>query len=410
MSVSQHCVEYENDSVMRSMRVYALTAHAFKEVAVMRFAQQYVLLYMLLLLFFPLASVQAGVLISPARLEAVIGADGHIPEVTLLNRGPEAVTVRFRLVGGGHDLVGMPRFAEDRATTDRLAAHITFSPQECILRAGEICTVVFQLQKPLQGGLYPALVADIIPLGSAKGGIVATTRIAIPMLLTATDVAEQTKPLLRSQSLSVTQPGVGAPLQIAVEVHNFGDKHVHTGGRALISGPQGEMMEVVLPPVTILPGFARQLSTQWAPPALPQGDYVVRFVPDSAPEAVAQAAMRIVRPYELAAVDVHIEQVQVSHDGPGVVLIQALVGNRGNVAGAVELELRLLSLDGTLIARSAAVGEIAATSGRLFSSPLHVANMVPGEYLVQALVQQQGVLAAAWQESIRLPATQLVQR
>ncbi|HHT26261.1 MAG TPA: hypothetical protein GXZ82_03285, partial [Firmicutes bacterium] len=72
----------------------------------MRFARQYVLLYMLLLLFFLLASAQAGVLISPARLEAVIGADGHIPEVTLLNRGPEAVTVRFRLVGGGHDLVG----------------------------------------------------------------------------------------------------------------------------------------------------------------------------------------------------------------------------------------------------------------------------------------------------------------
>jgi hypothetical protein len=376
----------------------------------MQSSQRYISLFMLFFFLLAATPSHAGVLITPARLEAVIGADGRIPEVTLLNRGPESVAVHFRLVGGGHDLVGIPRFSEEPGVIEHLTDFITLMPQECVLKAGEITKVAFQLRQPMQTGLYPALIADIIPLDFPKGGIAATTRIAIPMLLTAVDIAESAQPLLRSQALRVSQSGRGEPLQVDVEVHNLGNRHVHTGGRAVINGTQGPIAEVILPAVTILPGYARQLSAQWAPPSLPQGDYEITFIPDSAPDAATQVAVRLVRPYELAVVDVQIEQTQVIHEMPGVVLVQALIANRGNAPGDIALDLQLLSDDGAILVSDTVVGEVAADSGRLFGSSLQVGSLVPGEYLVQALVRQQGALVATWRQPVRLPATHLVQR
>lgn len=392
----------------------------------------------LTLMIMTTGQASAGVLISPARLEVTVGPDGQTPGLVAANRSDTAVNLHFSLAGGGHDLEGMPVFDERAQTAAALAQVVHISPAECLLAPGESIAIDINAH-PIQEGIYPVVIADIVPVRNPANGIVAATRIAVPLLITKSDARQAQSPVVAAINVLAAQEQAGGPVVFETILHNAGATHTRAGGRLLVQGPQ-TTAEISLPAVTVLPGFARRLRTSWSPTALPPGDYVVRFLPDNASPGytpVATGQFQVVKPYELASVKLKLEELRVVHDLPGFISVQALLANNGNVSAIADVEMSLMQatdVPATTSASTAAVDMIDASpagtlvvtgnplatksvttvidpsSGRLLHSAIDIAGIQPGTYIVQATVWHQSNKQAVIEQPLQITAAHLAAR
>jgi hypothetical protein len=295
---------------------------------------------------------QASVAIAPARLEAVIGPDGSLPPLSVMNRGQQAVRIRFSLAGGGHDLFGAPVLNESEQMQVMLSAQLQLQPSEVYLGPGESQFVSLQAQPLGSGGLYPIIVAEIIPeADSTADAMRACTRIAIPTLLTyqsGWSIRVQ-PPALSVSDVHVAQDDIGNPLVIRAIVRNEGDIHARLAVPAMITGPN-TCADLLFPPVTILPGAARQVQVEWAPAALPAGEYSVSVLPAMPSAGVGEMTFTVINQYELAQPRLELAMLDVPDLAAGSLPVKALVVNHGNVAGSVHLSLTLINNNGQQVA------------------------------------------------------------
>lgn len=297
---------------------------------------------------YPALHAQASVAISPARLEAVIGPDGSLPPLTVANRGQFPVHICFSLAGGGHDLQGAPLLNESRQMQIALAAQLHLHPAEVYLGPGEVQYIYLQARPFGVGGLYPIIVAEIIPEASDNtSGMRTNTRIAIPTLLTyqAGWSAGVSRAPLAVSDVRVTQAGIGHPLIISAIIRNQGATHTRLAVPAVINGPNNTE-DLLFPPVTILPGAARLVQAEWAPATLPVGEYSISVLPPTPDALASKTAFTVIDQYELAQTRLELARLDVPDLAMGSVAVRALVVNRGNVAGNAHLELTLTNQNG----------------------------------------------------------------
>lgn len=366
--------------------------------------------------FIGVTEARLAVVISPARLEAVVGGRVH-PELTVLNRGEERVLVRLSLAGGGHDLDGMPLIDESREAVAAISARVRLMPEQLLLAAGEAAKVrVVVVDEEGSGGLYPVILADIAPLGEAGGAVSSRTRIAVPTLLTYASRGEKTEPELAVAGVKLEQGRAGEPLLVTALLHNTGKMHVRAGGRAVISGEFLGEETVLFPPVTILPGAMRKVTGQWAPAALPPGRYTVKVLPDGfrgggMSAAGLEVSFDVLHPYELAQARLELVSLQTPVLVAGQrIPVQAVVANRGNIpARDAVLELLVLNSRGEEEAAYRWLMEaLPPGKGQEFAGEIELANRLPGEYLLVASLWQEDEVAAILRREFRLAAEPLL--
>lgn len=320
-----------------------------------------------------------------------MGPDGAVPGLRISNRGQDSVFVRLHLVGGGHDLEGVPVFDESEETKALWAQRASLEPSELLLGPSETSTVKVRVMPGRDRGLYPAIMADVEPLGSAGQGVVTFTRVAIPVLLTlpgrGQDLLGEHGGVIASR-VEIEQERTGSPIRISAVIENNGQVHVRSGARASIQGP-GVAGEVVLKPVTILPGAARRVQGQWTPSTLPPGDYTVTLVPDSpagGPSRLAMASFSVNRPYELALARPYLELFSVSDVSGHELSVEAIIANRGSAAGQVRLAVRVTDAGGREVGYREWAKELAPSAGREIGGHVALHVSTPGEYVATALL------------------------
>ncbi len=353
----------------------------------------WILLASALPLLTPPTGWTASVVISPARLEAVIGLDGRLPPLTVANSGDAPVLIRFSLAGGGHDLSGAPLLDESEPVMARLARQIRIIPDELLLAPAEVRQVALWAQPGGKGGLYPIVVVDIMPEESATpAGVATRTRIAIPALLIYPAVVETERDApLTVSDIRLSQEAPGRPLLISAVMQNRSSVHVRAGAQVTIAGA-GRTDSIVAAPVTILPGAARRIQAEWAPPLLEAGVYHVSVQP-AAGGAAAETAFAIISQYELAQLHMELDRLDVSAPASGGVLVRVLVANNGNVPGDTRLELELNDWTGRRLAREEwLVPDLPPNTGREVSGILPL-TLAAGEY---------GLLARLWQADVEV--------
>lgn len=211
-----------------------------------------------------------GILVTPARLEAVVGDDGRVPPVVLQNRSGQAVWVEARPVWGTHDLYGMPILHPADSLPD---VKVQVSPNRFELAPGQRIAVEARLERP-ERPLYPVLLFEIGPQATAPPSS-AITQIAVPLLLVPHGHELGSAVVLGGWVDGVEEgPGV----RVHVIVGNDGAAHARTGGSARIThNESGQVTEIPLPEQLILPGLGRLLEVEWRPPELAAGRYSVDF-------------------------------------------------------------------------------------------------------------------------------------
>ncbi|MGI6082719.1 MAG: hypothetical protein ACOYEP_07610 [Limnochordia bacterium] len=353
---------------------------------------------------------QGGVIIAPARLEAVVGPDGNTPGLRLLNTGSEAVTVSLSLADGGHDLDGAPLFDESAAGRERWANRVFLERTEVFLGPQESVPVKIRALPEAGRGLYPVIMAEIRSVGSSVVGVETVARVAVPVLLTRLPA----KHAVSAFGLTVMQETAGGPLLIEGILRNEGDVHVRTGARIAIEGP-GIEDEVLLNPVTVLPGLARRVRGQWRPDSLPPGDYVAHMVPTRShpdfhdPDDAVSVSFGVLKPYELALAKPCFEQFDVRRSIESALAVEALIGNRGNVTEQAGLEINVIDQTGDVIGhRYWELSGVNPGTARAVGGDIPLNGSPPGEYLVKASLWHNGHEVAEEIRSVHFDPSQVV--
>lgn len=218
------------------------------------------------------AAASGGIHVTPARVEAVIGADGSAPPITVHNRMDRPVRIEVSVGWGSHDVHGIPMYVPESPDADATAQ---VHPPELLLLPGARAEIRLRVA-PADRPHYPVVfLAWHVGLTTSVAGteFQTVTRIAVPFLLTP----ENHPP----GDVRIIDIGVEATQSRAVEiqvlVENAGDVHVRTSGEAVILDSTGNVVGIVrLPHVLVLPGAERLLRVEWQPEKLLTGPYTLR--------------------------------------------------------------------------------------------------------------------------------------
>ncbi|MGI6611150.1 MAG: hypothetical protein ACOX4G_11645 [Limnochordia bacterium] len=355
---------------------------------------------------------EAGVIIAPARLEAVVGPEGSTPGLRILNTGSESVMVSLSLVDGGHDLEGVPVFDESPAGRERWAGSVFLERTEVFLGPQESVPIKIRAIPEQGRGLYPVVMAEIQPTGTRPAGVVTMARVAVPVLLTSTPG----NTVVRASELEIRQERVGGPVLLEGIVRNEGEVHVRAGARVAIEGPD-TVDELLLKPVTVLPGAARRVRGEWRPDSLPPGQYNACLIPHYPYEVsetawtTASVSFSVLRPYEVASAKPCLEQFSVRRTSGPNLAMKALVGNRGNIAGQARLVVEVTDEAGQEVGhRDWQLGIVAPGVGRAVGGEIPLTMSRPGGCLVTALLWHNGRQVAEETLSLRLDPAALAAR
>lgn len=207
-----------------------------------------------------------GILVTPARLEAVLAPDGTLPPLYIENRTGQAVGFWSDVGWVSHDLYGAPLYLPQEWRTD-VAVHI--EPQTTRLEPGEGVYLRISVE-PADRPSYPVIYLSFRPYEHGHADIL---RIAVPALLHTGQ--ESIRTLVEEVSLESDPDGSYLHLLVA----NYGDAHVRAGGRVHLLAPDGELVATAVAPATlVLPGARRLISAAWEGGPLPWGEYRMVFV------------------------------------------------------------------------------------------------------------------------------------
>ncbi|NLN17737.1 MAG: hypothetical protein GX162_00475 [Firmicutes bacterium] len=353
---------------------------------------------------------QAGVVVAPARLEAVVGPDGNAPGLRIANTGSNAVTVKLSLADGGHDLDGAPLFDESITGRQRWADRIFLDKTELFLGPQESTDVRVRALLEEGQGLYPVIMAEIRPVGSSSVGVETVARVAVPVLLTRPPA----QTLVSASGLIVSQESAGGPVLIEGILRNEGSVHVRAGARIAIEGP-GIVDEILLNPVTVLPGLARRVRGEWRPESMPPGDYVAHLIPTRShtdfenPGAGTSVSFGVLRPYELASAKPILELFDVRRNVDSALSVEALISNRGNITEQARLEINVLDRAGDVIGhRDWELSEVNPGTARVVAGEIPLNGSSQDGYLVRASLWHNGHQVAEEIRSVHSDPGQVV--
>src|SRR5690625_158571 len=123
-----------------------------------------------------------GMVVRPARVEAVIDSDGTVPPLRVHNRMARPIQIELAVGWGSHDLYGVPIYSETLPQPD-VVVHV--EPSQVVLLPGTQSNIRVQVE-PANRPLYPVLFITWQPdeAGrSSSSGLATVTRIAVPFLL-----------------------------------------------------------------------------------------------------------------------------------------------------------------------------------------------------------------------------------
>lgn len=379
----------------------------------MRRGGRFVIPLMMVVAFFVCSlGGETGVIVAPARLEAVVGPEGSTLGLQLLNTGSESVVVHLSLADGGHDLEGVPVVDESPAGRERWAGRVFLEKSEVFLAPQESASVQIRAIPEPGKGLYPVVLVQILPIGTQPEAVVTRARVAVPVLLTSRPGFAA----VSASELTVRQESVGGPVLIEGIVRNEGEIHIRAGARVAIEGPTTSD-EILLAPVTVLPGAARRVRGEWRPDTLPPGEYQAYLIPthpyegSEATWTVASVSFTVLRPYEVAFAKPCFEQFLVERSAGSNLALEAVIGNRGNVTGPARVVVQVTDEAGQEVGhRDWSLGAVAPGSGRVVGGEISLAMRNPGGCLVTASLWHNDQLVAKETRSLHLDHAALASR
>lgn len=204
-----------------------------------------------------------GVVVTPARLEAQLPADGVLPPIRVENRGDHSIRVHAHMGRGSHDLQGQTIYYYGDAPND---STFTVTPDEFFLKPGEKAAVEVTVT-PADRAAYPILFIELMGIDTSGTGM---TRIAVPFLL----YTEASPPAGRVEAMWLEVDETDAVYALQAIVSNEGTSHMRTAGSLqLLNSDGAAVVERPLPEHVVLPGARRQITVQWDATQLSPGNY-----------------------------------------------------------------------------------------------------------------------------------------
>lgn len=211
----------------------------------------------------PRAGAQ-GILVSPARIEALLAHDGMLPPVWVENR--TELPVRFWVETGWvtHDMHGRPVYLPSERRGD-VTVHVL--PAAGVLTPGQGVHLDIRVE-PADRPVYPVV---YLLFQQAEGGD-DILRVAVPLLLHTG--LETPRTMIEGVSIESHDDANRLHLLVA----NYGEAHVRVGGRVRILGTSGEAVaESHVPEALVLPGARRLITVEWDGSPLAWGEYRIVF-------------------------------------------------------------------------------------------------------------------------------------
>jgi hypothetical protein len=208
-----------------------------------------------------------GVLIVPARLEAIFNYDGSIPSLYVINNSNSKIDLEVSYGWGTHDLYGQPRYLD----SSNHQALIIVYPSSFTLNSKEIMEVKVSVN-PSDQPMYPVIFFDFISQGDMARKAV---RIAVPLLLTPSGFPEGEGVITHCWL-----ERKGKSLIVNLIFANPNMAHVRSGGKVMIVHKEsGISFDIDIPKQIILPGAQRLVSIEWySEESIRPGIYLLEIV------------------------------------------------------------------------------------------------------------------------------------
>lgn len=244
-----------------------------------------------------------GVVVSPARIAAVVKPGDQLPPIRVINGGTAPLEISVYVGRGEHRWDGSPIYLDSPAEREWGASCLKLDKHILQLAPGEEDTVTATVGDlvGIEGGFYPVIFFEL-KAPPESGGPTAISRLAVITLLRPVNSPPAD---LAVTGLDIQQAGLGGPLGFFPVVSNLGKVHASFSGYIEIAEEDGKAVtRLPVQPMTVLPGCSRRVSLWWHPEKLPAGAYQVvpRLAVEGRPIKAGQWAFRVAEPYQLATV------------------------------------------------------------------------------------------------------------
>jgi hypothetical protein len=215
--------------------------------------------------------VFAGVSVSPVSMEGEVSIGKNIlSSISVTNTSTnDSVDVTAKVMGFSQNDMGVTIAIENDTSPCSAVSLIKLNPDEFTLKPGETKKVEVSATIPAgaTGGKYATIVIGQVPgAGTSMLGQVAVTVILAISGTSQTNAGQITSVnIIRSESDGL--------LNFTTTVLNQGDIHVRPTGQITIRRQGQELGKVTIEPHLILPGYDRQLISQWSDTNLNAGTY-----------------------------------------------------------------------------------------------------------------------------------------
>lgn len=222
-------------------------------------------------------ATQAGLLLTPTRIEMVVDDGTYLPPINLTNKGDKPLQVTVFAQWGGHNLQGTMVAKQDIPFDPQ--DFLTFSPADFLIGPGETRTIQTQISLPINftaPAFYPIIYIQASASKEDKSQIATALRLSVLTLLQRDMPMEQAGDVL---GVDIFQQETGQPIDFRVIFNNTGDIHTSVYGTVdIFDENQKEFTRLNLSPLTVLPGNARWIRSKWQPPMLMPGEYTYKGV------------------------------------------------------------------------------------------------------------------------------------
>lgn len=215
--------------------------------------------------------VLAAVSVSPVSMEGEVSVGKNtLPAITVTNTDEDKpVRIKAEVMGFGQTPRGTTIPIEDDDSPCSGVSLIKLSPEKFEVKPGESQKVKVTCTIPPEatGGKYATIVVGQVP----ESGVSMVGQVAVAVTLTISQSS-----LLRSgqiMGVDIHQEQLGEPLTFITTVRNQGNVHIRPIGEIIISQEGQEIGRAEVEPHLILPGYARQLKTEWSTPEVKAGTY-----------------------------------------------------------------------------------------------------------------------------------------
>ena len=202
--------------------------------------------------------------ISPDSIDVqVSGGPNALPSINVGNGSGEPVDFKVELVGYSQGIDGSTEVLEPDSNPLSALSYIKFDPAEFHLEPGQKQGVdlIASIPEGIDGGRYAILLITTNPTGGAVKTVI---RLGVPIRLTIAG-----SHLDRKGTIKLIEPGSiesSKPIPIKVTYANEGNVHYKVQISTTISNAQGGILgKVGSESAAVLPGYSRQLISEWIP-------------------------------------------------------------------------------------------------------------------------------------------------